>query len=345
VAPKRSGWIFAAVAAVLAGGGYYAWMGYSNRFPNTSDAYIGAHVARIAPQVGGRVAELPVTDHERVAEGQLLVALDAAPYRIALHRAQGTLALAKQTRAEAVAAVDAAQALVEEGTAAFEDAQGNDTRLQDLVKQKSVSPAEADSARFKLREARAALSAARFSVQEKQRSLDQADARIRVSTAELEQAQLDLAHTRITAPAAGVVGELNVRPGDVVSAGQQLFPLVEDSSLWIDANYKETDLRRIRPGQPASISVDMYPGASFHGTVESLSPAAGTAFSLLPPENATGNWVKVTQRFPVRIRILDRDPSRPLPVGASGHVRIDTGRQASPQRQAVNETQEKPFDP
>jgi membrane fusion protein, multidrug efflux system len=115
-----------------------------------------------------------------------------------------------------------------------------------------------------------------------------------------------------------------VRQGDVVAKDQALFPLVEDKSFWVDANFKETDLTRIRAGQSAVIQLDMYPGLTLHGVVGSISPASGTAFSLLPPENATGNWVKVTQRFPVKVLITDQDPARPLRIGASAEVTVDT---------------------
>ena len=143
-----------------------------------------------------------------------------------------------------------------------------------------------------------------------------------MAEAALGRARLDLKHTRIVAPSKGIIGDLQLRPGGFVTAGRALFALVETDEVWVDANFKETDLPRIRPGQPARVKVDLQPGATFRGEVESLSPASGTAFSLLPPENATGNWVKVTQRFPVRVRILEPVPN--LRLGASSEVTVDT---------------------
>jgi membrane fusion protein (multidrug efflux system) len=321
---KTLRWLISvSVFSALMIGGYLWWL-HSQRYPATSDAYIGAHVVRIAPQVGGKVAELPVTDHARVARGQLLLAIDPESCEIAVKRAEANVALADQAQAGAQAAVDAARAEVSEREAEHDDALRNNERMQELLKQKSVAQAQADTTRYKLREATAALEDARSGLQQAVRELGEAGARVRVADAALAHARLDLSHTHITAPVSGVLGTLDVRPGDVVTAGQQLFPLVDDSTTWVDANYKETDLHRIRIGQSASISVDMYPGKLFHGHVESVGPASSVAFSLLPPENATGNWVKVTQRFPVRVRIDKPDPAIPLRLGASCTVTIDT---------------------
>jgi membrane fusion protein (multidrug efflux system) len=128
----------------------------------------------------------------------------------------------------------------------------------------------------------------------------------------------------VYAPANGRVSEIEIRPGTVVTKDIPLFALVENRGWWVEANFKETDLVRIRPGQPATIAMDMYPGKTFQGTVSQLSPASGIAFSLLPPENATGNWVKITQRFPVKVTIKAPPDDRPLRIGASSTVTIDT---------------------
>jgi membrane fusion protein (multidrug efflux system) len=262
--------------------GGYGWWQHSQRYPATSDAYIGAHVVRIAPQAGGKVAELPVTDHARVTRGQLLLAIDPESYEIAVKRAEANVALADQAQAGAQAAVDAAQAEVSVREAENADALRNNERMQDLLKRKSVARAQADTARYKLRETTAALEDARSVLQQAVRELGEAGARVRIAAAALADARLDLSHTRVTAPVSGVLGTLDVRPGDVVTAGQQLFPLVDGSAIWVDANYKETDLHRIKIGQSATISVDMYPGKTFHGHVESVGPASSAAFRARP---------------------------------------------------------------
>lgn len=153
---------------------------------------------------------------------------------------------------------------------------------------------------------------------------DKLKAQIQEGMAALSQANYDLQHTMIVAPADGRLANLNVRVGDTVSTGINLFAIVEQAHFWVNANFKETQLNRIKPGQTASISVDMYPGVTFTGVVQSVSPGSGTIFSLLPPENATGNWVKVTQRVPVKIAFTNPNPSYPLLAGTSATTTVDT---------------------
>jgi membrane fusion protein (multidrug efflux system) len=178
-----------------------------------------------------------------------------------------------------------------------------------------------DQARARVSQAAAALAAAR-----KQAGTPGTDnATVRAAQAALQQARIALAHATITAPVAGWVANLSLRPGDVVSPGQPLFSLVEDGPWWVDANFRETDLARIRPGQPVSVVVDMYPGLTMQGEVTVIGAGAGAVFSLLPPQNATGNWVKVTQRFPIRIALTPPDdPAMQLRVGASATATVDT---------------------
>jgi len=148
---------------------------------------------------------------------------------------------------------------------------------------------------------------------------------VRAASAGLDKATHERVRTHVTAPTNGWVSNANLRPGAIVQAGTPAFALIEDGHWWVDANFKETDLARIKPGQPATIRLDMYPGTMLNGMVESISAGAGSTFSVLPPENATGNWVKVTQRFPIRIRITSEPiPDKPLRVGASADVTIDT---------------------
>jgi len=152
---------------------------------------------------------------------------------------------------------------------------------------------------------------------------------LRAASAGLDKATHERVKTHVTAPGAGWVTNVNLRPGSVVQAGTPAFAVIEDSNWWVDANFKETDLGRIKPGQKATISLDMYPGMTLDGVVESISAGSGATFSVLPPENATGNWVKVTQRFPVRVRITSTpDPDNPLRLGASATVTIDTAEAA-----------------
>ena len=151
-----------------------------------------------------------------------------------------------------------------------------------------------------------------------------AKAAVALYRAELAKAQLDLSYTTVRAPAAGVITQFVLRPGNYVRADNTLFILVEQNQFWVDANFKETQLTRIRPRQTATIVLDMYPSKTFTGVVDAVNTASGSQFSLLPPENASGNWVKVTQRFPVKIIIAQLDPAFPLRVGATAQVTVDT---------------------
>ena len=321
-----SRWVAQLILLSVAGGGLYAFWRHEIVYPGTSDAYLSAHVVRVGPQIGGRVVGLPVSDHQHVNQGQLLMEIDERPYRIAVQQAQAELTLARQQKLAAAAALSAAAATVSQRQAQLDNARRTYERDTRLLAKKNVSRAQADSDHDKLREAEAQLDAGQAAYQESLRAQAEAGARIDVARAALDLARLNLSYTHIKAPVSGILGKIQVRPGDVVQAGQQLFPLVEDRTFWVDANYKETDLERIRPGQPATINVDMYPDETFPGVVESVSPASGTAFSLLPPENATGNWVKVTQRFPVRVRVERTAGDPPLRIGASCSVTIDTTR-------------------
>lgn len=200
-------------------------------------------------------------------------------------------------------AVDKAVATVMAQQAAVKLAEQNARRILPLVRMGQATKASGDQA---------------------QSQLDSALAELAADQALLAQAKLNLAHTRITAPRAGVVTQFLLQPGNNVVANTTLFMLVEQDHFWVDANFKETQLAHIQQGQPAKILIDMYPGHVFHGVVDSISSASGSVFSLLPPENASGNWVKVTQRFPVKVAIRNVDAKYPLRAGATATVKIDT---------------------
>lgn len=330
----RQGWKWIAGGAALAVvvvAGYWYWH-YSSLRPSTDDAYIQADVVRIAPRIAGRVLEVPVVHYQHVKRGSLLVLIDPEPFQVALDRAQAQLANVSTQVNALESAVIAAEATVIQARAQLRNAETNARRAQALVKTGDAPRARLDDAMAALRTNRGALAAAQARVAQAQHELGQAgkdNAQVKSALAQVEMARLDLSYTRIVAPADGVLGDVRVRPGAMVAVGEALFPLVEDGSFWIAANFKETDLRHIRAGQPATIDIDIS-DHTYHGVVASISPASGVAFSLLPPENATGNWVKVTQRFPVKIVPTDADrvamPWSPWRVGASTSVTVDTTR-------------------
>ena len=312
------------VILALGGGGWW-YLRYTNAHPSTSDAYLGRHVVNIAAQVSGPIQSVLVHDNQAVTAGDLLLTIDPAPFVLAVHKAEAQLQQAKEGLAAADARVAAAQAQLASATANADEAERHAKRIADLVAKGAASRDLGDSAEQAKLDAQGALNNARaglVAATAARGALGDDNAAVKSARVALEQARLDLQHTQIAAPADGSVGDFDLRPGSFVASGSALFALVERQDVWVDANFKETDLPRIRPGQPASVTVDLLPGRTFRGQVEGVSPASGAAFALLPAENATGNWVKVTQRFAVRVRILDPVPA--LRVGASAEVRVDT---------------------
>lgn len=200
-------------------------------------------------------------------------------------------------------AVDKATAALAAQQAAYLLAEQNAKRILQLVKMAQASKAAGDQA---------------------QSQLDSAKAELAADQSQLDQAKLNLQHTSVTAPDAGVVTQFVLQPGNNVVANTTLFMIVKQDHFWVDANFKETQVARIKPGQKVSIVLDMFPKHVFRGTVDAVSSASGSVFSIMPPENASGNWVKVTQRFPVKILIQNPDPAFPLRAGATATTTIDT---------------------
>ena len=309
-------------AAVSAGWYYYD---YASRHPATADAYLGMHVVRVAPRVSGPIETLSVRSHQQVHKGDLLFSIDPTPFELALQQADARLQQAQDTLAAGNARIASAQAEADAAQANLQEVERHTARIRELTAKGTASRDARDAAEQALKNARSSHLAAQAKIRAaraQRGAAGAANATLRAARVARDQAALDLKYTHVYAPANGSLGELDLRPGSYVTAGQPLLALVETDDVWVDANFKETDLPRIRPGQPASVTVDLLPGVTFQGRVESLGPASGAAFSLLPPENATGNWVKVTQRFPVRVHILA--PLADLRLGASSEVTIDT---------------------
>ncbi|HEX5421662.1 MAG TPA: HlyD family secretion protein [Gammaproteobacteria bacterium] len=318
------------VAAILVAAGIYAWRywRHSQLYVSTDDAYVNANVVQIAAQVSGPVTELYVRNQQHVQAGDALFQIDPRPFQLALDAAQAQLALARQQVQQDTSAVAAARAMLAQRQAELQNAQSNYQRLRNLAQKKLVSPQDVEAARTQQLTAAAAVNAAMANLAQAQSALGEPgeqNAAVQAALAKVRQAKLDLDRTRVTAPTSGAIANLSLRPGGTVQAQAPLFSLVSDQTYWVDANFKETQIHRIQTGQNATVTVDMYPNHPFRAEVQSLSAGSGTAFSLLPPENATGNWVKVTQRVPVRVHILDPDPQHPLRIGTSATVEVRTG--------------------
>ncbi|MCK4869525.1 MAG: HlyD family secretion protein [Gammaproteobacteria bacterium] len=318
--------IWLTIIALLVAGSYFFWR-YEMVHPSTEDAYVNANIINIAAQVSGPIATIDTQNHAFVNKGQLLFSIDTKPFVIAVQQAQAELDNVRQQAKALQEAIIAANALVTERQSELVDTQKDAHRILTLVRKGVLPISDGDSIKSKLQVAEAALKAAQSNFQEAQQQLGtpgEDNAQIRTAKAALNQALLNLQHTKITAPASGQIINFTLRKGSMIPAQQAQFALIENNRWWVDANFKETDLGRLKIGQKALITVDMYPDRKFQGQIVNISGGSGAAFSLLPPEDATGNWIKVTQRFPVKIRFLNLDPKYPLRVGASSKVIVDT---------------------
>lgn len=300
---------------------------------STNDAYVEASTVGISTDVSGIVAHVYVQENQRVAKGQPLYALDDLRYRYALNRASARLA---STRAD-LAALQAhyrdmqAQVRQARSNVAYDLTQFK--RARRLVKVNIVSRTGFDTARRNLRNARQALSSLQARLAAIAANLNgkpsgplDRNPRYLAALARRDEAARELAHTTVRAPFSGTVTSVpSIEPGKYLAASTTAFYLVDTNHVWVEADPKETKLTYVRAGQPVTVDVDAYPGVDWHGTVQSISPAAAQQFSLLPAQNASGNWVKVVQRIPVRVRVDVDDPHRPpLRAGMSVEVAIDT---------------------
>ncbi|WP_414040294.1 efflux RND transporter periplasmic adaptor subunit [Acidithiobacillus sp. M4-SHS-6] len=314
------------IILIIVAFGAYAYFQIADYYPSTDDAYIHAHVVNIAPRVTGHIVDVYVHDNQVVRAGQPLVKIDPEAYQYDVQKAEADLAHAQRQTAAIQANIAAAEAHVSEDRINYQNAQRNAQRAAALAAQKYLSAQEADNRMTAAKSALAQWQAEKANLAATRAQLSLNVAQIAAAKAALNTAKMNLSRTILYAPITGVVSKVDkIHVGDVVNVNQDLFPLIGNAEYWVEANYKETDLNRVHPGQAANVQVDMYPNHQFKGKVVSLSGGAGNAFSLLPPENATGNWVKVTQRVPVRVMITNPDPKLPLHIGTSATVTINTG--------------------
>jgi membrane fusion protein (multidrug efflux system) len=296
---------------------------------STDDAFVEAHMVYLAAQVGGRVQEVLVEEHQPVKQGQLLVRLDAREYELDFERAKAALTAARNRMAQAEAAAAATEAERKATAVELWRTKRELERARSLRKEGTMSQRDLDSARA-AHDATAARERALALRAEAERAVLADDAPVREAEALLHNASLRLERTRVRAPFSGFVGRRSVEPGAVVSPGQPLMALVREGDVWVMANFKETQLDHIRVGARAEIEIDAFPGVRWRGHVESFSPATGAKYALIPPEPAAGNFTKVVQRVPVKIAIDGRvgDGSQPgerglgLAAGLSAEVTV-----------------------
>jgi len=314
---------------VLVGG--FTFYATGGRYVGTDDAYVAADHVLLAPEVGAAVATVAVRENQHVETGDLLFRLDDSAFRIAVAMAQADLVNARATVESLKAKLAQAeqQIALTRTTAAY--AQEQYERKQSLADSGDVSAASLDTATHERDLARRQVSILEQEIAGIIAELG-GDADIatddhptvQAAQAVLERTRLDLAHTAVVAPFPGSVSNVP-DPGQYLTAGEPALALIGDTTVWVEANLKETDLTNVRVGQPVTIAIDTYPGRSFEGTVESISQATGSVLSVLPAQNASGNWVKVVQRLEVRIAIPDSGADAPLRAGMSAMVDIDTG--------------------
>ena len=302
-------------------------------YVSTDDAFVRAAKESINARVSGQVTEIAVKDNQRVRKGQLLFRIDPEPYQIAVDQADARLGSARlqvgalkatyrQQQAELQSAKDSA------GFDEREDARKKATAAFEFTPRAAYDRAETD-----LKVSRQRIASIEQQIANTVVALNgdpdvEVDRHptVREAKAELDRAQLNLFYATVLAPDDGIVTKVDdLQVGDFVNTGNAVFSMMSSRRIWIEANFRETGLTHMRPGQEATIDVDVYPGLTFKAHVVSLSPGTGSDFAVLPPENATGNWVKVIQRLPVRLELDEIDPSRPLFSGISVTARIDTG--------------------
>lgn len=313
---------------VIAIGAWY-WL-YASRYVTTENAYVHANKYLISPQVSGQVVDVRVDENQPVKQGELLFQIDPQPYQIAVDQAEANLAAARDQ-------IESQKAAWKEAKAKLGGAKDDLAYLTRELKRKHalekgdvVPSAKVDELENKYQNAKAQVSAIEAQIGRIEASLGgnpelpaKEQASWRQAKAALDKAKLDLSHTRITSPTDGVVSSNDLEQGEFVAAGQPQFAVMAIHEHWIEANLKETQLTDVKVGQPVEIDVDAYPNTTWHGHVKSISAGTGAVFSVLPPQNATGNWVKVVQRVPVRIAVEEPSDAPPLRAGLSTQIKID----------------------
>jgi membrane fusion protein (multidrug efflux system) len=333
--------LLAVVVIVIAAGvipGYHYYQ-YIERHVSTDDAYADGTVALVSSRVAGTITNVYVEDNWTVKEGDLLLTLDSRDFDVRVEQAEAQLDRAKQSVDELYSQVGAAKSGVSLAESQAKQARIDFERAKSLKNQGVMSSAQYDQANtglkiaiadealaeHQLRQAEAALGSESLDHSHYDRPI------VKQAEAALEAAKLDLAYTKITAPFAGIITHKTAHVGNRVQVGEPLLAVVPLGKLYVTANFKETQLTDVRVGQKAEVVADIYPGYVYKGHVDSISMGTGAAFSLLPPENATGNWVKVVQRVPVKIVFESPAPEdKPLRLGLSVEVAIDLGDRSGP---------------
>jgi membrane fusion protein (multidrug efflux system) len=319
--------------AIVVGG---VWWLSGGRYVSTENAYVKAHIVQIAAEISGQVRRVLVHDHQTMQAGEPLVTIESRPFKLMLDSIEAELDAARTH-------VETLRATWREAVAELADAEARAKyfmrqaqRQEELAAKGVASASKRDESQNDARAAVDRVATAREKLQRVLTALNgdpqlPADEHpmVREKSAARERAALDLVRTTIRAPVDGVVVNMRLQQGEQIKAATPLFALVVLSRPWVEANFKETELTHVRVGQKATVVLDGYPDTMWEALVESVSPATGAEFAILPPQNASGNWVKVVQRLPVKLRLLPHVGEPPLRAGMTATVRIDTERERS----------------
>jgi membrane fusion protein, multidrug efflux system len=317
--------------AIAAAAGLWFYLS-GGRYISTDNAYVGAQKVLITPDISGKISRIVVREGQHVAPGDVLFEIDPEPFRLALAQAEAKLAGVKVQLANLKSNAKSFNTLADLSKKSFDLKQRDVDRKTSLLASKAASQLDVDTAESAAVQAELILE---FTVQQQTSTLNQllGDPALpiedfpayRQAKAAVEQAERDLNHTVLRAPISGTASQVdNIQLGRFVPAGTPVFGVIDDAAPWVDANPKETDITYLRAGQKVTMYVDSFPDHEFHGTVSSVSPGTGAQFSILPPQNASGNWVKVVQRVPVRIAFSSDEDTKLLRAGMSVTVDIDT---------------------
>jgi membrane fusion protein (multidrug efflux system) len=319
------------LAAIV--GGAFWWLS-GGRFVSTDNAYVKAHIVQIAPEISGQVRRVLVRDHQEVRAGEPLMTIESRPFKLALDSAEAELDAARTqvetlrgTWREVVAELADAEARADYFKRQWQRQEELATKGVTSASKREESQNDARAAADRVTSVREKLQRVLVALNGDPKMPADEHHLVRDKTAARERAALDLSRTTIRAPFDGVVVNNRVQQGEQVKAAAPLFVLVVVSRPWVEANFKETELTHVRVGQKATVVLDTYPDVTWEAVVESLSPATGAEFAVLPPQNASGNWVKVVQRLPVKLRLAPQSGEPSLRAGMTATVRIDTGRE------------------
>jgi membrane fusion protein (multidrug efflux system) len=336
---KKSPIRYVILAAVLIGGGFFAYkkISYSMNHETTDNAQVETQLVPVLPRVSGYVKNIAVADFDSVKTGQTVVELDDAELQSQLAQLEADYQTAEAEMANAKASLNNAQVSlrvnrgnIDINQVRLEKAEKDYNRDKNLIADQAITQRQLDDSKFnyetnvkQLDNSRNDLSAAQSRISMLEAGVTKAQAILQARQAQIDQQKLKISYTKVSAPLGGKIGKKNISVGQYVQAGTPLFTIVNDTSYWIVANFKESQIKRLHQGMLVDINVDAYPQLKLQGTIESLSDATGARFALIPPDNASGNFVKVTQRVPVKININDVDRYKDiLRAGLSVYVTI-----------------------